>query len=93
MVVETLLITSMAAFYFAVMSRRSGPDTLMVYAQFPAKDIQRMNSVRLGNMSKLCTVVCLQDLGLVTEITDGTAEKIYSREAGLFQIWIEKSLP
>ena len=93
MVVETLLITSMAAFYFAVMSRRSGPDTLMVYAQFPAKDIQRMNSVRLGNMSKLCPVVCLQNLRLVTEITDSPFEKIYRREAGLFHIRIEESLP
>ena len=65
MVVESFLIITVAAFYFAVVSRCTRTDSFMFDTDFRANHIQWMSSVCFFNMSKFSTVVGLKYISVI----------------------------
>lgn len=76
MIIETLLVVTVGAFYFSVVSRCPGTDQLMSDAELRTKYVKRMLPICLSEMSELSTVVSLDDLGSVTEINYRTLNKV-----------------
>ena len=92
-VVESLLIISVAALDFAVVPRRARADRLVNDAIFLAKQIQRVHALRLRGVAKFAAVVGLHDLRRIAEKGDCALHKIHRQEAALLLVRVDKPLP
>ena len=78
MVIETFLIISVTAFYFAVMAWCTWADPFMVDFKLITQNIEWVCTVCFLNMCKFGTIVGLKYLRLISKVKDGTFQKINS---------------
>lgn len=91
-VIETLLVVTVAPLDLSVMPGDTGADPLVFDAQRIAEDVQRMNTVRLLKVTELGSIICLEDLRPVFEVSNSTLEEIAARVAALFHVRINEAL-
>ena len=90
-IIEPLLVVSVAAFHFTVMPRRSRANCFVDDMKLTAKSIQRMNAICLLGVCKLSTVVRLNHLRRITKVNDRTLHKIYRAEAAVLFVGIDEA--
>lgn len=91
-VIETLLVVTVTPLDLSVMPGGTGADPLVLDAQRIAEDIQRMNTVRLLKVTELGSIICLENLRPVFEVSNSTLEEIAGRVAALFHVRINEAL-
>ena len=91
-VVETLLVVTMAPLDLSVMPGCTGADPLVGDTQLITEDIQRMNTVRLLKVAELGSIIRLENLRPVFEVSNGTLEEVAGREAALFHVRVNEAL-
>ena len=92
MFVESFIVIAMASFYLAIVSRCSRFDTLMLNPQLLTKKVKRMDLLGLSKVCKFNTIICLQDFGLITKMTNSQFQKLNRRMRALLLKRIDKSL-
>lgn len=90
-VVEPLLIISMASLDLPVVSRSPLTDQLVLYAVSVAKHVQRMDAVCFGKICEFRAVIRLKDVRNIAEEHDGAFEKIDRGEVALLFVCVNKS--
>ena len=91
-VIETLLVVTVTPLDLSVMPGGTGMDPLVLDAQRIAEDVQRMNTVRLLKVTELGSIICLEDLRPVFEVSNSTLEEIAGRVAALFHVRVNEVL-
>ena len=76
-VVETFLIVSVASLDFSIMPRRSRTDKLMLDLVTITEHIKRMNTLSIEEMSKLRTIIRLNDFRSISKEDDCPLYEIY----------------
>ena len=92
MFVESFIVIAMASFYLAIVSRCSRLDTLMLNPQLLTKKVKRVDLLGLSKVCKFNTIICLQDFGLITKMTNSQFQKLNCRMRALLLKRIDKSL-
>ena len=92
MIVKTILIVSVAAFYFPVMPRRPWTQYMMFYSKFCTENIERMDALCFHRVCKLTAAVCLYFLWSIAEADNCSLHKIYGGIAAMFLIGVDKAL-
>ena len=77
MIVEAFLVISVASFHLSIVPWRSRPDQLVDDLQSCTLNVHRMNHFGFLEMSKLSSVVCLNDLWEVSEVGDRSVDEIH----------------
>ena len=92
MFVESFIVIAMASFYLAIMSRCSRFNTLMLNPQLLTKKVKWVDLLGLSKVCKFNTIICLQDFGLITKMTNSQFQKLNRRMSALLLKRIDKSL-
>ena len=92
MVVESLLIVSVASLDLAIVPRCSRTNELVLDLAAITEYVKRMYALGSDKVSKFRTVIGLNDLGSIAEKGDGALYKIYSGVAAVFFVCIDKTL-
>ena len=90
MVIEPLLVVSVAAFNLAVMPWCLWPDCLVDNVKSTAKNIQRMDSICFLRVGKLSAVVRLDHFWRITKVNNCTLHKVYRTVAAGFLVGIDE---
>ena len=77
MIIEAVLVVTVAAFHLSVVPGSSGPDQLVLDLKASAFDIHRMHSIRFLKVCELCAVVRLYDVREVFEIGDRSVDEVH----------------
>lgn len=74
MVIEVLLISSVTAFHFSVVTGRPWPDPFVSNTQLVTGGIKRMNTIRLfgARITELTAVICWKGQRIVSEVANRT---------------------
>lgn len=78
MLVETSVVVSVTTFDLAIMPWCSWSNQLVFNTQFLTKQVQRMNLFGLLEMSKLKTIIRLNDVGFVAKVFHSHFEELNS---------------
>ena len=92
MVIESLLVIPVAPLYLAIVPGRGWTECLMLDMQSMAQRIERMNTLCLGCMRKLSTIVCLDPIRGIAKIRNCALHKIYRAIAIIFLVGVDKTL-
>ena len=92
MVVETLLIISVASLDFAIMPRCSWADKLMLDLVTVTEHVKWMNTLGIEEMGKFCTIIRLYGFRGVSKESNSTLYKIYGGVAAVLLVCIDKAL-
>ena len=92
MFVESFIVIAMASFYLAIVSRCSRFNTLMLNPQLLTKKVKWVDLLGLSKVCKFNTIICLQDFGLITKMTNSQFQKLNRRMRALLFKRIDKSL-
>lgn len=74
MIIEVLLISSVTAFHFSVVTGRPWPDPFVSNTQLVTGEIKRMNTIRLfgARITELTAVICWKGQRIVSEVANRT---------------------
>lgn len=92
MVIEALLIASVASLDLSVVPRRSGANELVLDLIVIAEYVKGMGALCTNKVGKFRSVVRLNDLWCITKKHDRSLYKIYRRMAAVFLVCVNKSL-
>ena len=93
MVIESLLVISMTAFYLTIVPRCRRADRLVRNVKPVAKNIQWVDAFCLCCMGKLPTIVCLDHIRSVSKVDDRPLHEIDSTVTAILLISVDESLP
>ena len=92
MIIESLLVVSVAAFHLAVMPRCCRAYRLVCDVKAATKNIQGMNSFCLLCVGKLSAIVCLDHIRCIAEVDDRTLHEIHGAVTAIFLLGVNKPL-
>ena len=92
MVVEALLIVSVASLNLPVVPRRSGTNELMFDLVTSAEHVKRVSAFSFGKMGEFCTVIRLNGRWSIAKEDNCAPYKVYGGIAAIFLVGVNKAL-
>ena len=91
--IETLVVVAVTAFDFPVVSGCSGPYELMMDSQFIQTAVEGVDLLSRLGLGKLEAVVGLDDVGLVSVVSDSPSDEVGAVGFTVFVVRVEVTFP